>query len=385
MKVYTSEQEQAIRARRSAEEWMRSGLIDAAQRARIAADLQVDLRRTNRFLRLTLFAFGVLIVGAGAGLVGVTLELRSETSAGVLCVFAAAACIVATELLIGRFRIYHFGIEEAFAVTAVVFLAAGSALFVSGSPGDRPLLIALIVGSMASLAVYRRYGYVYAAAGAMACLALAPTQAELPPFMQRLVAAAALGACAIVARAAHRRHGDEYPGDDYAALEALAWLGLYASLNLQIVPWFYALSLPSWFYWSTYAMIWALPAAALWLSIRHKDRLLLDAGIVMALATILTNKPYLGAVRKPWDPIVFGVLLIAIGLAVRRWLAGGHGASRHGFTASRLLRSDTDALTSAALASAAFHPAHDQPPVATPPSDLFEGGRSGGGGGGASY
>ena len=61
MRKYSDEQERIIRMKRLVDEWTRSGLIDAAQRERLAAGLPVDVRRTNRFLRLTLFGFGLLI------------------------------------------------------------------------------------------------------------------------------------------------------------------------------------------------------------------------------------------------------------------------------------------------------------------------------------
>jgi hypothetical protein len=302
-----------------------------------------------------------------------------------VCLAVAPVYVAVTEFLIGRFRLYHFGVEEACAVASVVLAAIGCGLLFGSPVGNGPVLVALIAGSALSCGVYLRYGDVYAAAGAMICLGLAPFQASISESMARGLAAALLGGCAIAARMAHPRHGDEWHGDDCESIEALAWLGLYAALNLQIFSAFSSTPLATWFYWTTYAMIWILPSAGFWLSIRDKQRALLDASLVMALATLITNKPYLGAMRKPWDPILFGVLLIGAALAVRRWLANGADGSRHGFIASRLLRSDRDALTAASLASAAFHPAHDQPHTDAPPPDLCEGGRSGGGGGGATY
>ena len=82
-------------------------------------------------------------------------------------------------------------------------------------------------------------------------------------------------------------------------------------------------------------MIWVLPAAGLWLSIRDRDRPLLAASLVMGLATLLTNKPYLGAARKPWDPILLGLLLIGTAIVLRRWLASGKDGTRDGFTPAR--------------------------------------------------
>jgi hypothetical protein len=385
MRKYPDDLEQIIRVKRLADGWRQSGLIDATQHERLAAGLQVDLRRTNRFLRLTLFGFGVHILGAAAALVAVTLDVNDPTAAGALCLVAAALCAALAEFLIGRFRVYHFGVEEACAVGSAVFVAAGVGLLTNSLAGDRPIFLALIAGSVAAFAVYRRYGYVYAALAAMLCASLAPFQLDLSNVVQRLLAAAILGGCFITARMKVRRYGDEFPGDEYGAIQASAWLGMYAFLNLRLPVFLFLPPPASTFYWFTFAMIWILPAAGLWLSIRDRDRPLLDVSLVTALATLVTNKPYLGAAQKPWDPIVLGLLLMGTAIVLRRWLEGGDGRSRHGFTATRLLRSDKDTLAAAGIASAAFQTAPTHPHAEPPPPDPFEGGRSGGGGGGTSF
>jgi uncharacterized membrane protein YgcG len=390
MRKYARDQEQVIRVKRLADEWMRSGLIDPAQHERLAAVLHVDVRRTNRFLRLTLCAFGLLIIAAAVGLVGVTLDVKNETTAGTLCLIAAPVFAGLAEFLIGRFRLYRFGVEEACAVGAAVLVAGGSALMAGssswGPPGDRQMFVALITGSAAAFAIYLRFGYVYAASAAMLCASLAPFQLHLSEVRERLLAVAVLSGCLIVARMKRRRYGDEFPGDEYGTIQAAAWLGIYAALNLHLFSPLFTRPLAS-FYWLTYAVIWILPAAGLWWSIRDRDRPLLDASLVMAMATLVTNKPYLGIARKPWDPILLGLLLIGAAIVFRRWLASGDDGSRQGFTATRLLRSDKDTRAAAGIASAAFNqaPAHPRPDPSSP--DPFEGGggRSGGGGAGASF
>ena len=105
----------------------------------------------------------------------------------------------------------------------------------------------------------------------------------------------------------------------------------------------------------------------------------------MALATLLSNKEYLGSPRYEWDPIVFGLLLMGTAIGVRRWLAAGDGGMRHGYTASRLVASDKSKLGALAMVSAA----QVDVPVAqsAPPADpgIGGGGRSGGAGAGGSF
>jgi hypothetical protein len=137
------------------------------------------------------------------------------------------------------------------------------------------------------------------------------------------------------------------------------------------------------FYWATYAAIWILPALGLCLAIRDRHRLLLDVNIAVALATLMSNKPYLGVEPTPWDPILFGVLLIAVAVGMRRWLATGEHASRRGFVAHRLLASEKARL---ALAGSATLFAPGAPAAQTHESpSIGGGGRSGGAGASAKF
>ena len=107
----------------------------------------------------------------------------------------------------------------------------------------------------------------------------------------------------------------------------------------------------------------------------------MGVSIAMALATLVTNKPYLGFTRKPWDPILFGLLLMSIAILVKRWLTTGPDGQRHGFTPARLLAGDKRIMTVIATASSVMQP--NIPPSGTAPAapqPQFGGGRSGGAG-----
>ena len=130
-----------------------------------------------------------------------------------------------------------------------------------------------------------------------------------------------------------------------------------------------------------------LPLAGLAVAVREKDRELLDVGLAIALVTLLTNKPYLGWPRHTWDPIVLGLVLIAIAIAiaVRRWLASGPDGERDGFTSSRLLEKDRAVLSLVGTASSLIaQPGADRPRTDAP-EPAFRGGRSGGGGGSGNF
>src|SRR5262249_52750236 len=117
------------------------------------------------------------------------------------------------------------------------------------------------------------------------------------------------------------------------------------------------------------------------------NRPLLDVNLAMALLTLTSNKPYLGASRETWDPIFLGLLLIGIAVAVRRWLSKGENGQRYGYTADRILKSDDRAMMALGVASAALHMAGPTQAHTSAHPEKFkgEGGRSGGGGAGGSF
>ncbi len=115
--------------------------------------------------------------------------------------------------------------------------------------------------------------------------------------------------------------------------------------------------------------------------LRRKDRFVIAVGAVVAVLTLVTNKPYLGWPRHSWDPMLLGALLIGAGLLIRRWLASGPDGIRHGFTAQRLSGKDkawmdagTTAISFASSQSTTLSPRTGSPGV------RFGGGDSGGGG-----
>jgi uncharacterized membrane protein YgcG len=128
-------------------------------------------------------------------------------------------------------------------------------------------------------------------------------------------------------------------------------------------------------------LIWCLPPAVLARGLRRKDRFVIAVGAIVAILTLVTNKPYLGWQRHTWDPMLMGALLIGVALFIRRRLADGPAGIRHGFTAKRLSGKDKRWMSAGAAAFGLVSPNMITPsPQTGSPDFRFGGGDAGGGG-----
>ena len=390
MSAYSLDDERTIRAGRHVRDWMKSGLLTPQQYEQITPELQVDLRRTNAFLRLVLFVFTTMILQAALGLVAVLIlavffaDMGGEARTAVLCALGAIFCFWLAGFLADRYRLYRFGIEEAAAIGAIGLMggAAAIGMSVAGYSNDVTFAAGLLAGGAVALVVFLRFGYLYAAVAATACAAGLPFVFDGSFIIQRVVSITVLAAVAAAAWMKRAEYGDEHPGETYGLLEAISWVGIYFVITLEM---FDAVDRVSWTYWPTYAAMWIVPLLGLWLSIRSRHRMLLDVSIVMLLASLMLNKEYLGGTRYPWDPIVFGLVLMITAIAIKRWLASGENADRDGFTATRILASEKSSLVAVGTVASLAHPGTPAAPPSAPADPIGGGGRSGGAGAGGAF
>lgn len=387
MRAYSASDEETVRARDLLKDWAGEGFLTAEQYQQMEPDTVCDLRRTNIFLRIVLFLFTLLIVGAAVALFFVAFSKEELQLPSIFLLTFAALSYAAAELAVSRFRLYRFGIEEALAAGSVGLLSIGIA---AANPGGTDFLIPA-AGAMASLWILRRFGFAYALPAAMIFAIWLPDHWTSSPSAQRLIVAAIYAAGLITIVAARSRYRLTYLDGNFSIAEAALWLGMYLAINLQLMPrnllaeWWSGIrttaefSRP--FYWATWVLTWLLPPIVLARGLRLKDRFVIAAGALIAILTLATNKPYLGWPRHTWDPMLLGALLIGVALFLRRWLADGPGETRHGFTARRLSGKDKRRMNAGISAFGLVSPNMITPsPQPSNPDIHFGGGESGGGG-----
>ena len=403
MRIYTASSEETMRARKLLADWAGEGFLTKGEYQRLEQETVSELRTTNIFLRLILFLFTLISVGAAAALFfRVFLAGPSEQVTGIFLLIFAAVCYVAAELAVSQAHLYRYGIEESLAVCSVGFLYAGmqAALF-SGRPYSPKLdgvhFLVPAAGGVFSLWIWRRFGLWYAFLAAMVFALFLPSYWTSSHSAQHVIVALLYVIGVICVTALRSHHHFDYIGDEYSLVEAFLWLGIYLAINLQLssldlrAQWWgigttAASEFARSFYWTTWVLIWCLPPVVLARGVRQKDRFVIAAGAIVAILTFVSNKPYLGWPRHTWDPMLLGILLTGVTLFIRRWLARGPGGIRRGFTAARLSGKDKQWMNAGATVLGLVTPQSITPsPQARSADFRFGGGASGGGGAGGDF
>ena len=393
MRLYSSSSEETLRARKLLTDWAGEGFLTREQYQLLQKETASDLRTTNIFLRLVLFLFTLISVGAAAALFFVGSG-PSEQTIGVFSLIFAVVCYAAAEFAVFQAGLYRYGIEEALTACSVGFLCAGIQFaFLSDSP-DSPKLESLVpaAGAILALWIWRRFGFSYAFFAAMIFGVFLPGYWTSSHSAQHLIVAMFYATGLVGIAVVRSRHRFDYLEEGYSLVEAFLWLGIYLAINLKLS----SLDLPAqwwWsgtrdssefarpFYWTTWVLIWCLPPIVLARGIRQKDRFVIAVGAIAAVLTFVSNKPYLGWPRHTWDPILLGIVLTGVALFIRRWLDRGPGGIRHGFTAMRLSGKDKQWIDAGSTFFGLLSPQSITPaPHTSSPDVRFGGGHSGGGG-----
>lgn len=389
MRLYRVDDEVRLGLSRDLRDWRKAGLLTTDEEARLQADVTTDLRRAKVMLRLGLAAFTVIAGAAAIGLVFLVTGLGSEVAVSIMAGVLGAVAFGASTAVVRRFSLYRHGVEEALAMGAVGLWGFGAGLLASRifrtNSGADAWFFAMAAVAAACVAVYRRFGFQYAAVGAVVAAALLPmASSAIEVEFKRLFAAIVCATAFVYASRAGRQAEDDVTHADTEMVRAAAAAGVYLAVNSALFTEPFGRQVDGWYRWSSWLAVWLLPAFLGRTAVTERDPLLLRVAIATGLATLVSNKTYLGWPRQPWDPMLFGVVLVAGALMLRRWLASGEGGERNGFAARQLVESEGATIRLASVASIAVQPAPTRP-VETPDDPTFSGGRSGGGGAGTQF
>ena len=384
--------DRAAAVRGAARSWRRAGIIDEVTFAAVEGRFADDRVRVGPVFRVLLFVFTLVAVSGAFGFIALTLAAGQGGVVAALALAAGGALMAVTDLLVGRYRRRQGGIEAATSLAAIGLLLGAAAwvlFFRRNAPaGDSAAWISFfsLAAALAGAAAWR-WGYpLYAGAGAVAALMAV---CRLPAGRALWIALPLAAAPLLERLTASPRLPPAHRSSATAAL-VVALAGLYAAVHVgswdsQLLE---SIAAPGraaapphggLLWWSAVAATALLPVLILAAGLRRRRRPLLAAGAVAAVASLLTLHTYVDLVPAWLALILAGALLVAVVLALRRYLDSGPAQERHGYTAAPLLADRGRQGLVEAGAALLTLPAAARP-VGGEPSFSGDGGRSGGAG-----
>ncbi|HVT18832.1 MAG TPA: hypothetical protein VHQ90_21935 [Thermoanaerobaculia bacterium] len=381
--------DRAAAVRDAACSWHRAGVLDQAALAAVELRFPDDRVRVAPAFRGLLFFFTAFAIAGGWGFVVLLVDFKHDGVLAGLGFLAGAALAGLTEIQLDNMRRRQGGTEEATSLAAVGLLlgAVGWALVSEHALHLRegwPVFYAFAAALLAAAAW--RWGYpLYALAAAAAVL----TALAWLPAGRALWIVLPLAAAPALLRLSRSPHLPPAHRSSATAALVMALAGLYLAVHVgswagQVVerlagrhpapPPHSGLA-----WWSASAATTLVPVFLLAWGLRRRNLALLVTGCAAAVASAATLPHYIH-LGPTWLLLAAGgALLIALVLALWRYLESAPGGERNGFTAAPLFADLHGQDVLAAGATALLLPAE--------PRDLSEdqqyaggGGRSGGAG-----
>jgi hypothetical protein len=383
MRADAAEADRRFEVRSAARGWCRAGVIDETTRLAIDAAYLDDRVRVGRTFRILYFVFTIIALEGALLLIALSFDVFSHY--GTFAFFVGLACLALAEYQIGVLKHAQRGIEAATSLVGLSHVMAGIASWNESLNQDYALLFLLC--ALISVGASWRWGYwPYAVLSGIFLVGLLSrfAYARLLWITVSFLLLPLLNAGSESPRLApsHRR--------SCAALLALALAVLYVAVNFysldkEIIE--HITSRRHAIYQSiacrsiSLALTGILPVVVLAWGLRSRRLLFLNAGALMAVASLATVIFY-AHLASYW--IVFsagGLALIAAAVLIQRRLDSGPDRERRGFTARALFES-TERRSALELAGTVVTLT---PQAAVPPEkEGFRGGGGEFGGGGAS-
>jgi hypothetical protein len=334
-------------------------------------------------LRILLFGFAALMLGALSALF--LKDLKGRVDSAAIAWLLAAGAVAASEYMIRRLSVRRFGAEEALVAGAVALFAYGAErLFSNGSRWDFSTTIFSAALALGAAAAYLRYGYRLASFGAAVALGVLVGSFECGEHATRLLLAALYASLLAAAT-----RWPDLPRRERDRLEIVRFflaLSVPLSLNLRLERLLEGYSgepATNAFGLATLAAIYLIPLAWLAWGARERSRTMLWAGAIGLVVAQCSLKPYLGIRRNAWDPALLGIEFMLLALALKRWLDAGPNRRRGAYSSDAL--GEAGPGTAAGLLVSAVAASAASPSTSGPaPQDRPKGGGGSFGGGGAS-
>lgn len=371
--------------RLAARAWRRAGAIDEPTLGTIEAAYPDDRARLGPVLRTAAFVFGLLALFACFGVIGLTT--RGERSFGLACVVFALLLVIATEVLLGPLRRADTGLESATALTAfVAAVVAFGTLSHDAFSSERSFVsVLLAVAVLVSALGGARWGSWLLAV--LACVCGLLLLARLPGGRLLWLLVAGLGAPLLLRASESPAFAPSHRRSFRLGL-LLALVAFYLAVHLASwdhgwIEWVVELrdsrvSRPASLRPLSILATALVPLVALGFGVVTRRVLLVDLGIVLGAASLVTLRFYV-QVAPLWLVLVAaGSAALLAALGVRRLLATGAGRERGGFSAEPLFE-DAGRRATAEIVGALATLAPDAAPTQDRPLERG-GGRFGGGG-----
>lgn len=386
MRAETVALERAAAVLSAARRWRAASFIDEETLRRIEAEFP-DPRvrpswvwRVLTFLLATVLLHGIFLAIAVGGVGG-------ATPLALLCLFAGASCAAVAEMLEKTPSMARRGGAGASAFWSGVLLVAGAGLLLERLPQLRgepwseiPIAISAVVWGAASARWGNPVFAIFSAASLFALLAR-QTQGRL------LLVTVGLAAAALAWRRLDARSWAPPHRSCAACVLLVALAAVYLSVNTISVEMQWIERIRSGYQGTraARALLVAsavgtalIPLVVLAWGIRSRRTFLIDSGFVLSALSLITLRHYVH-LAPLWALLtVAGALLIGVALWLNRWLSGGPGRERGGFTAEPLFSDDAKTrLLQTIPVAATLGPTEPQPPE----KGFVPGGGSFGGGG----
>jgi len=361
--------------------WKRSGIIDEAAVAAIAARYPDDRISRSGVWRVVIFLFVWVIASAAMGIAFAVLR-PGEHAGAVLAILFGGALAVATEIEQGVMRLDGTGAEGATSLLAATSIIIGAVILFDQGPPEVRFLRGLLLSAAIWGAASWRWGFPAYAFFSAVSLFLALSATGSAPRASWIVAAVAV----VFLSAAWRRRRLAPPHRTaWETVTGTALAALYAAFNLYSYDhgWIEALrpgsrpSIPVFPGARTLAAAATaiLPILLLVPGLIRRRRLLVDLGLVFGALSLVTLRAYVH-LGPLWALLcASGAALILIAAATERVLARERG----GWTAESLSGHEERDLAATAFGTAVVLSPDARPVPAT--AEFKPGGGAYGGGG----